>query len=229
MEFQDRRLVAELIAAQKEQGDNKPLIPLAHKNPLGLYDCFLPRLKDYLRSKTEYALRHLQRRSELRQDANAWSRTERTALREEIAELKAKCTQLEEETVVVKWYIEIMEGGVDTKQMMKYYYSAKDRIDKLAVAHARALAAADDEQTRLRKKLSTTEKQLKKLFNNCLKPLMAEVKLKDEIIDRWNKAKAGANDDLKMLNAIIRIPRLCDEFQKACRKKQTAETIRKSQ
>ena len=32
-----------------------------------------------------------------------------------------------------------------------------------------------------------------------------------------------------MLNSIIRIPRLCDQFQKACKKKMNAETIKRSQ
>ena len=32
-----------------------------------------------------------------------------------------------------------------------------------------------------------------------------------------------------MLNSIIRIPRLCDQFQKACKKKLTAEAIKRSQ
>ena len=58
---------------------------------------------------------------------------------------------------------------------------------------------------------------------------MAEVKLKDEIIERWNAARTGANADLRMLNSIIRIPRLCVEFQKASRRKQTAEAIQKGQ
>ena len=32
-----------------------------------------------------------------------------------------------------------------------------------------------------------------------------------------------------MLNSIIRIPRLCDQFQKACKKKLTAEAVKRSQ
>ena len=67
------------------------------------------------------------------------------------------------------------------------------------------------------------------MFSECVKPLIQEVKLKDEIIERWNSAKRGANEDLKMLNSIIRIPRLCVEFQKACKKKMTNDAIRKRQ
>ena len=113
--------------------------------------------------------------------------------------------------------------------MIEYYTTAKERIDNLAVTHARALAEAEEETQKYKERLYKTNKQLKKLFQECLKPLMAEVKLKDEIIDRWKNAREGANADLKMLNSIIRIPRLCGEFQRACKRKETAEAIQKGQ
>ena len=58
--------------------------------------------------------------------------------------------------MIVNWYIEIMEGGVDTKQMMKYYYSSKERIDNLAQVHSLELAEREKENDRLRDKLRTT-------------------------------------------------------------------------
>ena len=81
--------------------------------------------------------------------------------------------------MIVKWYVEIMEGGVDTKQMMHYYSTAKERIDNLAQAHSRELLAKEKENNRLKNQLAKTQKKLQKLFNDCLKPLLAEVKLKD--------------------------------------------------
>ena len=53
---------------------------------------------------------------------------------------------------------------------------------------------------------------LKRLYDECLKPLFAEIKLKDEIIERHVKEEAKFKKDMKMLNAIMRIPRLCSEF-----------------
>ena len=54
----------------------------------------------------------------LQDEMNSWARTERNDLREEARWYKDKCTQMEEEFVIVKWYLDIMEEGVDTKQMM---------------------------------------------------------------------------------------------------------------
>ena len=68
---------------------------------------------------------------------------------------------------------------------------------------------------------------LKRLYDELVKPLFAEIKLKDEIIERHIKEEAKLNNDMKMLNSIIRIPRLCGEFQKALKKKRKAETDKK--
>ena len=38
-----------------------------------------------------------------------------------------------------------MEQGVNTREMIEYYRTAKERIDNLAVTHARALREAEEE------------------------------------------------------------------------------------
>ena len=47
--------------------------------------------------------------------------------------------------VIVNWYIEVMEGGIDTKQMMQYYKNSKKKIDTLIAEHNRTkMKAAKD-------------------------------------------------------------------------------------
>ena len=127
--------------------------------------------------------------------------------------------QLEEELTIVKWYHEVMEGSIDKKLMIQYYNTAKQRVEKLKKAHSLDMEKMQKENNKIKSKLAESNKQLKKLFNECLKPLISEVKLKDEIIERYKTKMERHDADLKMLLSIVRIPRLCTEFQRASRRK----------
>ena len=54
------------------------------------------------------------------------------------------------------------------------------------------------------------------------------VKIKDEIIDRNDSAKSELYKDIRMMNSILRIPRMCTEFQKAFKKKLDVDAQRKA-
>ena len=55
-------------------------------------------------------------------------------------------------------------------------------------------------------------KQLEYQKKEVIKPLMFEVKVKDEIIKRMKSELDTNIRDLKMLNTIVRIPTMCQEF-----------------
>ena len=60
--------------------------------------------------------------------------------------------------------------------------------------------------------------------------LVLEIKAKDELIEKYVEREANLSKDIKLLNSIIRIPRVCYKFQKALRKKNTeAEDQKKEQ
>ena len=50
---------------------------------------------------------------------------EAKSLREENTALKEHIKELEEKFDIVDWYIEVMESGADTKQMMSIYKKSK--------------------------------------------------------------------------------------------------------
>ena len=45
--------------------------------------------------------------------------------------LGLRCSQLERETEIVAWYIEVMEDGMDTRSVIQDYIKAKETISKM--------------------------------------------------------------------------------------------------
>ena len=50
--------------------------------------------------------------------------------------------------------------------------------------------------------------------------MLIEINVKDEIIKRTTALAEKCKHDLKMVLAICRVPRLCNKFQEACKKKE---------
>ena len=53
--------------------------------------------------------------------------------------MKDKNTQLEKEFEIVQWYLKVMEEGVDTKEMLKFYIGAKKTMADLELKHKEQL------------------------------------------------------------------------------------------
>ena len=58
--------------------------------------------------------------------------------------------------VIVNWYIEVMESGIDTKQMMQFYKNSKKKIDSLIAEHDKTKMKAAKEKERLELKVKVT-------------------------------------------------------------------------
>ena len=57
--------------------------------------------------------------------------------------------------------------------------------------------------------------------------LVQEVKIKDMILKRQENMREAFREELKMLNSVLRVPRMCDQFHKAMRRKMEAEAYQK--
>ena len=62
-----------------------------------------------------------------------------------------------------------------------------------------------------------------------IKPLTLECKVKDVIIRRVREAHDTNFKELKRVNTILRLPRMCDEFQKAAYKRVTKQKFEQYQ
>ena len=141
-----------------------------------------------------------------------------STLRDKNLLLQKKCDQLEKEMEIVHWYQRVMEEGVDTKKMMQFYLNAKQRIAELEKNHETELNRVTSDLANALNELEQTKDQLYKIKSDFLVPLLQENKIKDEILKRQKDQKREFQEELKMLNAIIRLPRMCDQFQKALRR-----------
>ena len=82
---------------------------------------------------------------------------------------------------VVQYYIQVMEDGIDTRQLLNNYIKAKDLVKKLQ--HEIKVKWAQENKS-LKKKLEETRDMLKKQQLEVVRPLFQEVRIKDEIISR---------------------------------------------
>ena len=80
---------------------------------------------------------------------------------------------------IVRWYQEVMEEGLDTKQILKYYRASKKKIDDLYKEMELNKKKANRAQEKLQRKLKETRIYLKRLYNELVKPLFSEIKVKD--------------------------------------------------
>ena len=60
-------------------------------------------------------------------------------------------------------------------------------------------------------------------------PLLQEVKTKDELCERLRGQAARHEVHFKVMNAIIRLPAMVDQFQKARRRQESAQLLKKNE
>ena len=72
-----------------------------------------------------------------------------------------------------------MEEGLDTKQMLKYYRMSKKKIDSLYKEMAQQEKTSNRAIEKLERKLKETKIYLKRLYDELVKPLFHEVRIKD--------------------------------------------------
>ena len=94
-------------------------------SPLVLYDNFVPRLKEFHMSRAVYDPVHKARKADLEIEANNYFKMMMNQYKDENQMLKDRCERLEQDMVIVHWYQEVMEGGIDTKEMKKFYEKSK--------------------------------------------------------------------------------------------------------
>ena len=104
---------------------------LDKSNPLKLYDCLVPQMEEHVKRK-EMTYVEQMRYDQQKQRANeVKERTEIDMLKAENRILEAKCNIYIKEMEIVRWYINVMEGGVDASHAMKNYAKVRDECKAL--------------------------------------------------------------------------------------------------
>ena len=140
-------------------------------------------------------------------------------LRAENKTLRNKIEQLQEEMKILDWWISIHEKGFDNQTLKRKIQELEDEIVQLKKKGEKEKRELENKVTMQKSKLKETQIKLKELFLNVYKPLLKEVKLKEQIIENQNLKVKQMHTSLSVLNSIIRLPRMCSEFHKALRNK----------
>ena len=120
-----------------------------------------------------------------------------------------------------------MEQGKDAKEVIQDYFQSLDRIIKL---EEKLIEQKKNEEKRLKiaqKKMKQMFEKIKMQQEKIIKPMLVEIKVKDTIIEQLKSDQAKNARDLKLFNAIIRLPRMTMEFQKAMWRREEQDIKRK--
>lgn len=116
---------------------------------------------------------------------------------------------------------------MDTKDVLEELVKYKSSQLKLNTAHEKLKLKYKEEVATLKSKLKTSLEHMKKQHLDVVKPLIEEVTNRDQIISSMEEVTKQDKEDIKMLNCIVRMPIMCDQFQKAMRKKLSLDAIKK--
>ena len=61
-------------------------------------------------------------------------------------------------------------------------------------------------------KLKEAQTKLKQMVRDVLNPVLKDIEMKDSIIAKQAQEGYQASEDLRILNAIIKLPQMCQEF-----------------
>ena len=128
--------------------------------------------------------------------------------------------QLREELETVDWYTKVLESGLVTKELYEEMVKTQKKIKDIEEKMTMMTFDHEVKVSQLSTKLKTTQRYLIKTNNKVVKPLMHEIKLVEELKQRYKTQYEKNFEDLRILNAIMRLPRMSDQFYKTIKKRE---------
>ena len=105
-----------------------------------------------------------------------------------------------------------MEAGVNPADIMKEYHDLQTNHKKLQDKHQTYRDSADKKIKELEKKVKELRSVLKKQQEEVVKPLIQEMRINSELLERQKLALSQNAKDITMLHSIMRMPAMCDQF-----------------
>ena len=134
---------------------------LDERTPLHLYDCLLPLIKENRKFSIELgaalSIDDFKAQQQVKQLEYELSKKRVPKLVEENGTMRAKIAQLEKEMSIINWYMETMESGVDTKEIVQEYAVLKRQFAVMEATTSRKIR-------KLGSKLKKAELQLRESF-----------------------------------------------------------------
>ena len=137
-----------------ESSTKEAIFALDRQTPLKLFDCLVPEIEAFrqlgqpiteqkFRANYEAKLQYAKVKLELHVSREP-------KLTKENIKMKKRLEKLEEEFQIVKWYIDVLEGGFDTKNLLKDFVQAQEDLKSLTERAA---------QERLNQRISSLKRQ----------------------------------------------------------------------
>ena len=120
-----------------------------------------------------------------------------------------------------------MASGLISKDILKDFKEEKEKVQHLEEKLIDKQKKYNEKISEVRGKLQATRAQLVKMQNTVVKPMITEMRIAAELKMRYQKQYEMNFEDLKTLNAIIRLPRMADQFYKTIKRKESAELSKK--
>ena len=134
---------------------------------------------------------------QMKQAEVALERVKQESQEVEIGTMKKLNKQLNQELKIIKWSINFYKDGRNVKQIQMDYEKAMNKCTRL---EKRLIDQKEKYTTELVEATLTIQKQkleIKKLDGNIVKPLMVELKVKEEIISRLHEELGMNTRDMK--------------------------------
>ena len=212
----DRMYTAERVVAQTFPVYESRFKTDAH-TPFKLFDCLVPELKKHFRVPIAMLPKgydtDIKMQIQLNREKNLARTIKNKALKEEVTELRAKVEQLKIELETIDWHIKFERDGRTPKEILKDYdelvvdnREKQQELDRKDMEH-------EAEVEKWKKKIRTCMKKLQSQQDDVIKPLLLEMKVRDEIVERLKQDYDCVLRDLKKLNTIVRLPIMVKRFQ----------------
>lgn len=131
---------------------------------LGLYDCIIPALKEHRKYRFKkdepFSIEDFKAQLELKRIEMELQRQEVPQLRYELEVMKRRKEQLESQVEVVRWYLDVMEKGADTRTIIKDYADLRVKYDVLEHESGEELKVLRRENKRLKRDYNDSLVQL---------------------------------------------------------------------
>ena len=153
-------------------------------------------------------------------EQHASMKSEIHALKKEIFQLNYEKRRQKEEIDVVNWYIQVMEDGKTTKELWHELVQKRKDVETLE----EKLKVIEDEYklkvATIREKLKKTKIQLTKQNKEVVKPMVEQMKLSHESMLRYQTQYEKNFENLKIMHAVLRLPRMSDQLYKTMKRKE---------
>ena len=101
-------------------------------------------------------------------------------LQRENLNLKKKVAQLEEENKIVQWYLEVLEGGVDTKEIVREFGMLKQEHRVYKEAAEKRVDRLLDSNIKHQKECEKAKEFLKQQQEKVVQPLIKEISKREK-------------------------------------------------